>query len=174
MEELAHPHPRTRASEGITSKAKAVVSHRPNVVFGVNCRGERSDHISQTVVAGSIGQPTIASQESNSVSAASDGFMGTQLPADGKAPAEITTTTRTCSEEARIGAGATNAVVKIQAGKVEEANSPFASQAGSLDEWLRDVRLETETSETALQVCEGFYDPNNHDMISVAGYSTTF
>ena len=150
------------------------MSHRPDVVFGVNYGGERSDHISKTVVAGSIKQPTIASQESNSVSDASNGFMGTQLPADGKAPAEITTTTRMCSEEARIGAGATNAVVKIQAGKVEEANSPSASRAGSFDEWLRDVRLETETSETALQVCEGFYDPSNHDIISVVGYSTTF
>ncbi|CAN0454777.1 unnamed protein product, partial [Ascophyllum nodosum] len=97
-EELAHAHPRTRASEGIISKARAVVSHRPDVVFGVNYGGERSDHISKTVVAGSIKQPTIASQESNSVSDASNGFMGTQLPADGKAPAEITTTTRTCSE----------------------------------------------------------------------------
>ena len=173
MEELAQPHPRTRASEGITSKVRAVVSHRPDVVFGVNYRGERSDHLSQTVVARSIEQPTIASQESNSVSAASDGFMGTQLPADGKAPTEITTTSRTRSKEERIGAGATNAVVKIQAGKAEKANSPSASRAGSLDEWLRDVRLETETSETALQVCEGFYDPSNHDIISGAGYSTT-
>ncbi|CAM9974729.1 unnamed protein product, partial [Ascophyllum nodosum] len=51
----------------------------------------------------------------------------------------------------------TNAVVKIQAGKVEEANSPSASQAGSLDEWLRNVRLETETSETALQVMLKMY-----------------